>query len=89
MTDPTGASANMPAPAVGLALPKNAAVEAALDQLNAAKDAYRNDPNADNKAAYNRAANELRYQRWLARGGPSQSATKATQAWHDRYEQES
>jgi hypothetical protein len=88
MTDPTGASANMPAPAVGLALPKNPAVEAALDQANAAKQAYRDDPSADNKAAYNRASNELRYQRWIARGGPSQSPTKATQVWHDRYNQE-
>jgi hypothetical protein len=89
MTDPSGASASMPAPAVGLALPQNPAVQAALDQLGAAKEAYRNDASVENKEAYNRASNELRYQRWLARGGASQSPTKATQAWHDRYNQES
>ncbi len=88
MSDPTGASASMPAPAVGLALPRHPAVEAALDQLNAAKSAYRNDPTAANKEALNRASNELRYQRWVARGGPSQSPTKATQAWHDRFNTE-
>ncbi len=87
MTDPTGASANMPAPAVGLALPHHPAVQAALDQVDAAKKAYRDDPTEENKAAYNRASNDLRYQRWVARGGPSQSPTKATQAWHDRYSQ--
>lgn len=88
MTESTGASANMPAPAVGLALPHNPAVQAALDQLDAAKKAYRDDPSEANKAAYNRASNELRYQRWVARGGPSQSPTKSTQDWHDRYTQE-
>lgn len=88
MTEPTGGRADMPTPAVGLALPKNPAVEAALDQVNAAKQAYRDSPTAENKEAYNRASNELRYQRWIARGGPSQSPTKSTQDWHDRYNSE-
>jgi hypothetical protein len=62
-------------------------VEAALDQLNAAKEAYRSDPSEGNKAAKQQAAVEVRYQRWLARGGPSYKPTKSTQALHDRHAQ--
>lgn len=72
MTEPTGASASMPAPTVGAVPPQNPAVQAALDQVGVAKRVYRDNPTAENKGAYHRACEALRYQRWVARGGPSQ-----------------
>jgi hypothetical protein len=51
----------------------------------AAKDAYRLDPTPAGKARYKEAAGELRYQRWVARGGPTQEPTEATAGYLDRF----
>lgn len=72
MADPTPASAHIPPPQVGtgtVVLPSSPAVDAALDQYQAALNAYRTDPNPDTKAAKAQAAHELRRQRSLLRGG--------------------
>jgi len=47
-----------------------AEVETAFQALLDAKSAYADDSSDENKAAKRDAAQELRYQRWLARNGP-------------------
>ena len=49
---------------------------AAVADAQEAKAAYRNEASAETKAAHRAAAGELRYQRWLARGGPEIEAAR-------------
>lgn len=85
MTAPTGGQASLPTPTVGLSLPNSPAVDAALDQYRAAVRAHADNPTAESRDAKAKASGELRYQRWLARGGADQTPSKTTQALHDRY----
>lgn len=71
MTEPTAGRAGVPAPTVGLSLPSSPAVDAALDQHRAAIQTHAADPTAETAEVKRRAAVELRYQRWVARGGPA------------------
>lgn len=51
-------------------------VDAALYDATAAKETYRETGSAEDKAAHRTAAEDLRYARWVARGGP-QAETEA------------
>lgn len=51
-------------------------VAAAVEGALLAKAAYRDDPSDETKAAHRLAARELRYRRWLARGGPMQETAR-------------
>lgn len=63
-------------------------VDAALVAADEAKAAYRADPTDDNRALHRAAAEELRYARWVDRGGPDQEPTKSTEALHERWRAE-
>lgn len=89
MTEPSAGRAGVPVPTIGLSLPSHPAVDAALDQHRAAVQAHAADPTAETREAKAKAALELRYQRWLARGGPALEPTKATQEFHNRHNSES
>jgi hypothetical protein len=71
MTEPSAGRAGVPAPTVGLSLPSHPAVDAALDQYRAAVQTHADSPTEETREAKAKAGNELRYQRWLARGGPA------------------
>jgi hypothetical protein len=49
-------------------------VDAALYDAMAAKETYRETGSLEDKAAHRSAAEELRYARWVARGGPQAEA---------------
>lgn len=83
----TAGQASLPTPAVVVDNPGpvTAAVQAAVEAYVQARDAYRDRPGEDTQAARRAAAAELRYQRWVARGGPGQEPTKATAVLHERH----
>ena len=85
MSAPAG-QVDLPTPTVTTTPgPSTAAVEAAVAAYVQARAAYREAPGHDTQAARRAAAAELRYQRWVARGGPGQEPTKVTRALYDRY----
>ncbi len=56
--------------------PPARSVADALNTAQAAKADYRRNPGHDSRAEHRTAAVELRYQRWLARGGPALEAER-------------
>jgi hypothetical protein len=52
----------------------------ALEHAQAAKAAYRDDPHEGTRAGHRAASAELRYARWIARGGPQKEAARIAAA---------
>ena len=55
---------------------ENTALAEAEEALVSAKDDFSADNSVDNKDAVREAKGEVRYQRWLARGGPAESTVE-------------
>jgi hypothetical protein len=51
-------------------------VAAALEQAQAAKAVYRDAPDVEARAEHRAASTELRYARWVTRGGPAQETSR-------------
>lgn len=66
-------------------------LEQALEDALYAKSVYRDEPRfAENRQAHKDAAAELRYQRWVARGGPAlvesgQDPSRPSAAHYERW----